>query len=355
MSLPPLADRCHPHPGRAARAAVLALGLATGMPPAAALAEAFGDWRLDCATREACRLFVEGREEVTGEPRFTLALAASGQALALEFASRGPRPDDGRAMQWEVDGQLLHVLRPGEFALHGDVRRLFVTDGAAGRKLLAAMRKGMRLRISYLDAVAEAHDAVFSLDGLTAGLEALAGKAELAASPPVAAPALAEVAAPSRSEAVAALGIPYAVLERHARTSDCESTDSSAFRNVDIPIAALGQTAVLYALPCTVSGRTVTYRLYLRDTGEIGGLETLFFALHDPRFGWIGTDLLANVGFDDVSRTLRADYAGPSDRTCGYRAAWSWQDHAFRLESFEGPGDCRDAGNPGRWQRHHPR
>lgn len=247
MSLPPLADRCHPHPGRAARAAVLALGLATGMPPAAALAEAFGDWRLDCATREACRLSVEGREEVTGEPRFTLALAASGQALALEFASRGPRPDDGRAMQWEVDGQLLHVLRPGEFALHGDVR------------------------------------------------------------------------------------------------------------NVDIPIAALGQTAVLYALPCTVSGRTVTYRLYLRDTGEIGGLETLFFALHDPRFGWIGTDLLANVGFDDVSRTLRADYAGPSDRTCGYRAAWSWQDHAFRLESFEGPGDCRDAGNPGRWQRHHPR
>src|SRR5690606_33538349 len=143
-------------------------------------------------------------------------------------------PDDIRAMQWQVDGDLVHVLRPGEFALHGDTRRFFVTDAPAGRKLLGAMRGGTRLRISYLDAVAEAHDAVFSLGGLTAGLEALSGQMGLPAAPKIAAPALAEVAAPSRSEAVAALGIPYAVLERHARSSDCEATDSVSFRNVGV-------------------------------------------------------------------------------------------------------------------------
>ena len=355
MSPHPVAERRKTRVRLSALATAAAVCLLVGLSSPRAQADTFGEWRLDCATREACRLATQGREELTGEPLFVLALSPSGDALALELAVGGPRPDDIRAMQWEVDGNLVHVLRPGEFALHGDTRRFFVTDAPAGRKLLGALRGGARLRISYLDAVAEAHDAVFSLGGLTAGLEALSGQMGLPAAPKIAAPALAEVAAPSRSEAVAALGIPYAVLERHARSSDCEATDSVSFRNVGVPIAALGQTAVLYAIPCTVSGNTVTYRLYMRDTGEIGGIETLHFALHDPRFGWTGTDLLSNVRFDDAAGLLAAEYLGPGDRVCGYRANWSWQDHAFRMERFEGPNDCRDASRPESWARQHPR
>lgn len=357
MSPPPAARRHEPRARLSLllRAAAVAFCLLAGLSPAPVRAEVFADWQLDCETRETCRLATQGREELSGEPLFALALSPSGDALALELAVGAARPDDIRAMQWEVDGNLVHVLRPGEFALHGDARRFFVTDGATGRKLLTAMRGGTRLRISYLDAVAEAHDAVFSLDGLTAGLEAMSAQMSLPASPKIAAPALAEVAAPTRSEAVAALGIPYAVLERHARSSDCEATDSDAFRSVSVPIAALGQTAVLYAIPCTASGKTVTYRLYMRDTGEIGGIETLHFALHDPRFGWTGTDLLSNVRFDHATGLLEAEYVGPGDRVCGYRASWSWQDHAFRMERFEGPDDCRNASRPNSWTRQHPR
>lgn len=355
MSPHPVAERRKPPDRLSALATVAAVCMLAVLSSPPVRAAPFGDWQLDCATREACRLATQGREELTGEPLFVLALSPSGEALALELAVGGPRPDDTRAMQWEVDGNLVHVLRPGEFALHGDARRFFVTDAGAGRKLLDALRGGTRLRISYLDAIAEAHDAVFSLDGLTAGLEAMAGQLKLPAAPKVAAPALPQIAAPSRSEAVAALGIPYAVLERHARSSDCEATDSDAFRNVGIPIGALGQTAVLYAIPCTVSGKMVTYRLYMRDTGEIGGIETLYFALHDPRFGWTGTDLLSNVRFDHTAGVLAAEYVGPGDRVCGYRASWIWQDHAFRMEQFEGPDDCRGADRPGSWARQHPR
>ncbi|WP_249696342.1 DUF1176 domain-containing protein [Stappia sp. WLB 29] len=355
MSPHPIAERRKLPARHSALATAALLCLLAGLSSPRAQADTFGEWQLDCATREACRLATQGREELTGEPLFVLALSPSGDALALELAVGGPRPDDIRAMQWQVDGDLVHVLRPGEFALHGDTRRFFVTDAPAGRKLLDALRGGARLRISYLDAVAEAHDAVFSLDGLTVGLEAMAGQLKLPAAPKVAAPAFPEVPAPSRSEAVAALGIPYAVLERHARSSDCEATDSDVFRNVSIPIGALGQTAVLYAIPCTVSGETVTYRLYMRDTGEIGGIETLYFALHDPRFGWTGTDLLSNVRFDHAAGVLTAEYVGPGDRVCGYRASWSWQDHAFRMERFEGPDDCRNASRPANWTRQHPR
>lgn len=63
-------------------------------------------------------------------------------------------------------------------------------------------------------------------------------------------------------------------------------------------IAAVSQVATLYAIACTAGGSHVTYRLYLRDSGEIGGVEALVFALHDPRFGWSGTDLLVNPAFE---------------------------------------------------------
>lgn len=334
---------------------LLAAALALGLPAQPCRAETFGDWRLDCPAAGQCRLSTQGVEEQTGAALFTLSLAAGRTALALAFTAQGARPDDARAMQWEVDGRLVHVLRPEEFAPYGDVRRLFVTGPAAGAALLPALKAGTRLRISFLDAVANAHDAVFSLAGLSAGLEALVARSGGTDASRIAAPeALPPVARPDRHEAVAALGIPYAVLERHARTSDCEATESPALADADVPVAVLGNTATLYAIPCTVSGKVTTYRLYMRDSGEIGGIETLVFALHDPRFGWIGSELLTGVSYDRQAGLLLAEYVGRSDRVCGYRAAWRWQEHAFALASFEGPADCRDAGRPANWRRHFP-
>jgi invasion protein IalB len=340
---------------------VLAAGLlafclqALGPAASRAHAETFGDWQLDCSSRDNCQLTTTGVEEQSGQPLYTLALRAGKAALSLSFSAGRARPDDTRAMQWEVDGTLVHVLRPEEFAPFGDIDRLYVTDTAAGDRLLAALRGGTRLRVSYLDAVADAHDAVFSLTGLTAGLQALGGAASGLDTARLAAPdTLAALARPSRREIVTALGIPYAVLERHARTSDCESTDSASIANAEVPVGVLGNASTLYAIPCTVSGNAVTYRLYMRDSGEIGGIETLAFALHDPRFGWVGTDLLTGVAYDHDRGLLTAEHVGRSDRVCGYRAAWRWQDYAFVMERFEGPAECRDAGNPGRWTQVFP-
>lgn len=337
-------------------ASVLAFGLPALSPAASpARAETFGDWQLDCPSPDNCHLTTTGVEEQGGQPLYTLALRAEKAALSLSFSAGRARPDDARAMQWEVDGTLVHVLRPEEFGPFGDIHHLYVTDAAAGGRLLAALKGGARLRVSYLDAVADAHDAVFSLAGLTAGLKALGetaggiGSARIA--PPDTVPA---VPRPSRHEIVTALGIPYAVLERHARTSDCESTDSASIANANVPVGVLSNAATLYAIPCTVSGSAVTYRLYMRDSGEIGGLETLAFALHDPRFGWVGTDLLTGVAYDHEQGLLTAAHVGRSDRVCGYRAAWRWQDYAFVLERFEGPADCRDAGSQGRWTQVFP-
>lgn len=354
-----------PHPRNSHRPGHTALRLALPailaalwllMPPAQA--QETGDWTLTCAEAH-CRLETSGRSDQTEAPAYRLFLLAKkgDAALSLGLSSDGPQPDAGRAMQWEVDGQLVHVLRPEAFAGFGSGNDLFVTDPAAGRAVMPALLRGQRLRISYLDALAEPHDAEFSLNGLTAGLAALAEKQGRASTttPPLASPSdLERRAPPSRVAAVRGLGTPPAVLYRHATTGDCESLESENMASRDLVVGVLSPTSTVYAIPCTAGATGVTYRLYLRDSGEIGGVETLYFALHDPRFGWIGSDLLSGVSFDAEKGTLSAAFTGRSDRHCGYRATWRWSDYAFRLQSFRGPTDCAQSGSPERWKSVYP-
>jgi hypothetical protein len=322
-----------------------------------AKAESFGDWQLTCPTRDDCTLSTAALDDTGGPdgPRLVFGAGTNG-ALSLALEATRPRPDDRRAQQWAVDGGLTHVVRPDDLALFGNRDRFHVVSSQAGSVLLPALKAGTNLRISYLDAIGEAHDRNFSLTGLTDGLTALAQRLELASVPArIAAPRdLAETPPPTRQQAVAELGIPYAVLDLHARSGACESTASPSIASQDVIIAAISQVATLYAIACTAGGSHVTYRLYVRDSGEIGGVEALVFALHDPRFGWSGADLLVNPGFDPDTARLTASYIGRSDRHCGYRASWIWQEYAFRLERFEGPQSCADAARPGRWTAFYP-
>lgn len=347
------ARRKRPLPAMLAGLWLLALVTA---PPSRA--QETGDWTLTCA-EALCRLETPGRSEQTDAPAYRLFLLAekSRAALSLGFRSDGPQPDAGRAMQWEVDGRLVHVLRPEAFAGFGSGNDLFVTDPAAGQAVMPALLRGQRLRISYIDALGEPHDAVFSLNGLAAGLAALAEKQDRTEKtpPPLAAPSgLERRAPPSRAAAVRALGTPPAVLYRHATTGDCESPESENMASREVVVGVLSPTSTVYAIPCTAGATGLTYRLYLRDSGEIGGVETLYFALHDPRFGWIGSDLLSGVSFDADKATLNAAFTGRSDRHCGYRASWRWSDYAFRLQSFRGPSDCAQSGSPKRWTSFYP-
>ena len=65
--------------------------------------------------------------------------------------------------------------------------------------------------------------------------------------------------------------LPGILLETHYRTSECE--DMETIKGPEPIIAVLSDVARLYALPCTSSSHDdVTYRVYLFETGEIGGI-----------------------------------------------------------------------------------
>lgn len=136
------------------------------------------------------------------------------------------------------------------------------------------------------------------------------------------------------------------VMAKHMTESDCEDPASEHMRGLQGIVAALSPTAVLYALPCTFDGRNASYRLYARETGEIGGLETLYFALWSPDYGWSGTDLLHNIKADGPKLSARFK-AGPGG-DCGLAAEWTWTDYAYRLERFAAEPVCRGR-DPADW------
>jgi len=128
------------------------------------------------------------------------------------------------------------------------------------------------------------------------------------------------------------------VLDRHVAESRCEDPATELMRNFEPVIAQLSETAILYAIPCTAGAYNVTYRLYMRETGEIGGVETLYFATWSGEYGWGGTDLLFNIDIDGPR--LSAFYKGRGLGDCGTDAQWLWRDYAFRLLRFAAQDTC---------------
>ena len=319
-------------------------------------------WALSCPTpQQPCSARLAEDNPPEGAPPFALVLERTPTGLALAFEAPFPRPDDARAMQWDVDERPLEVLAPDAFAPFGTLSHLYVSDPGAGGRILQGLAKGNRLRVSFLDALANAHEISFDLAGTQAAIARLSGEESRSGTglPRVGPPTeKVRLEPPTRAQAVAALGVPLAVIEHHMRASDCEAPDSPGLSGAQTVIGVLSQVATLYALPCTAgagAGNTATWRLYMRDSGEIGGVEDLVFAVHDPRFGWIGTELLPHPRFDGESLTLSASFTGRSDRHCGFSGRWVWQDYAFRLEEMKSPRSCADASAPSRWETRYAR
>lgn len=141
------------------------------------------------------------------------------------------------------------------------------------------------------------------------------------------------------------------VMAQHYAASDCEDPQSELLRENPGITAQIGPTSTLYALPCTKSGGRVAYRLYAHETGEIGGVKTLYFARFTRTHGWSGTDLLADIAVDGPA--LRAFLPAEDGSLCGY-GEWTFTDYAYRLDRFATDARC-DARPPAEWTTLYPR
>ncbi len=325
-----------------ARMAVAAL-IGIALPAADGRAEVFRDWQADCSSEGGCRA-------VTGDnPRLIVERTvpdSAGWFTAIEFTANPARDD--RAIALTVSGGPRLVLAPDSgFRAYGAPGRFYVTDPNALESLLPAMLAGDEVRIDYFDVTNERRSSTLSLAGLTASILWIEDRMGVTGTPRNAVPPSGiPLAGPPDGNPVRDAGIPEMVRAYHERTSDCEIYEDDRLRELGSQIETLSRTSILYVLPCTAHAYNVTYRLYLRDIGEIGGIRTLYFADYSPDTAWSGTDLLFNVSVE--GNRLTAFYKGRGLGDCGTLAEWQWNEYNYRLVRYAVESECRGV-QPEEW------
>jgi hypothetical protein len=332
-----------------------ALALATAAS-AAALADlrsqTFRAWRATCFSEGGCEAATGDRELASPAEELRLVVErtapeAPGWHVALELLGAPPSLNRPLVLHFS-DGSTVTLDPRTDTQLHRTPERYYIAEPAALAMLLPAMMEGERVRVDYIDVAGEPRAYALSLLGLNAAMlwieEQLGALGtQRRAVPPGDIPAAEPLPA---SEGAARAGIPPPVLSTHLAQSGCEDPGSELMAQFEPLIEQLSDTAILYAIPCIAGAYNVAYRLYVRETGEIGGVRTLYFASWDDAHRWSGTDLLYNVAVDGPR--LTAFYKGRGLGDCGTLGEWTWVDTGYRLDRYAAQEDCQGV-PPERW------
>jgi len=340
---------------RALSVAILGLGLLVAAAPGQAeIARRFASASIACSDDKVCVASIEAR----GDPRPSLLALTRGPETrarwTLSIATLTALADPDRALALSIDNGVDVTLRPGaDFAAFVKPGNYYLLAQAALDRLMIGLPRGHDLRVSYLDIAGAPHTDRFPLDGLADALNAIDDaqgrvRGDRRAGPPTGLPPADQ---PDAAALIADAGIPEQLMAWHLAASQCEAPDSPALKPVAPVIGPLSDTATLYAIPCFAGALGTGYRLYMAERGEIGGLHLLSFAGLSRRFGWIGSDLLADVAFRADDHVLTGQIIG--DDGCRGRGTWTWDAFAFRLDSYEVDRTCPAKG-AGDWERAYP-
>lgn len=150
------------------------------------------------------------------------------------------------------------------------------------------------------------------------------------------------------SQSLANEPLPEMLLDTHYRTSDCEALET--IKGPKPITAVLSDVASLYALPCTSSSHDdVTYRVYLFETGEIGGIRPLLFSLYTPKLGWVGTDILRGVKLNAKTGEITHKTFSRWGGACGTYGLWQWNDFTLKMLKFSFRKSCTTGKNIKDW------
>lgn len=307
-----------------------------------------GDWRMACEGTNCAISSKSDEDDIVflarrGRPLSTFA-------FGLRLASVSPDPDVPLVLR--VDSGPKLSFHPGrDFGFFGPRDDLFLTETGHAERIFTAMTTGRHLQVFMAEggAIVERR---FSLDGFTQALVHVAEAQgrdhdDTQLGPPDMA-RRGDGARPPVENGIGLRGLPASIVDRHMRESRCEELDSGRVGEIEPVSRRLSATASVYALPCTASSDNVTWRLYLAETGEIGGITSLHFARHDARDGWTGTDLLWNVSLSEDG-TLTSLRRGRGETDCGSFARWTWHERRFILQEVRQRSACNGNASSESW------
>lgn len=292
------------------------------------------------------------RPSTSGLQALILGRFETGDGIAVGLSTPGAIVDRDRPMTLRIDGKRIADLAPRSGFLPLErVEAFWITDAALAQTVIAALPTAKSVRFEYIDVTGAPHDADIDVAGFAdvlAWTDRQLGRTTV--KPIGVAPRGLDAAPnPGRADLVIRMGVPPRLTAKHMAASDCEAPNSPLLRAFKPVIGVLSSTAILYSIPCTASAGNISYRLWVVESGEIGGITAQYFALLDPVYGWKGSDLLHNVAYDDKTARLTATYRAGGG--CGSRGTWRWKNWAFAMEEFRLAETCAEGRDPADWPK----
>ncbi|MBS1167336.1 MAG: hypothetical protein H6R00_3361 [Proteobacteria bacterium] len=320
---------------------LLAIALSTVMDAAAAEPKRFGAFSVVCDESKHCAASVQAVNPDKASV-FVLSRAPDSRARwTVLISTQGVLADRDRPVALSVDNGVDITLRPvSDYAPFVHPSDYYLVSQTSLDRLMLQVQRGHMLRFSFIDLAGAAHSDRFPLDGLAPALNEIDTQqgripGDRRAGPPVGLPEAPDVDVAAH---LAAAGVPPRLLELHLASAACEAPDAADIVDAKPLIAPLSQTATLYAIPCFRNASGLVSRLYMIESGEIGGMAPLVFAGFSDRLGWYGVDVLSAVAYDPASRRLEA--TGADDHGCAFRGSWTFADTAFRLDHLSAATSC---------------
>lgn len=328
----------------------------------------FGDWQADCGDEGVCVLFNRSAGSADGDGTGEDAVLALRRGPApdaswqLFVAPLAPPADLTHPFALWVDGGPKLTFNPGyDFLAFGTPNNLFLVNSGLATRLLKMMMAGGNADFAWEPDGGGSARVRFALPGLDDGLRWIDGQQgrkqqgiaerERTVTAPTDLqphPIMADVRSPIDG-GTGQRGLPAYLLGQHYGVHGCEDLDSPLMAKTEPRDARLSDSAVLYVVPCTVSGKRIASRLYVVETGEIGGIETLTFARYAADYGWVGTDTLVNVEFDTDKGELISVSSDRDVDGCGHAAHWRWRGIRFALVEYRYRETCSGSANPAQW------
>lgn len=296
----------------------------------------FRDWLAACRTDGYCSATAYDNPNPAGVPVADHVLRVGrhpqGTYWEISVATVVPMADPGSSFTLTVDGAAVDFQSPHDVGAYGSINDFFFIDTRA-QELFDLMGPGATLVAAFTDTDGRPQQARFSLAGLTAALtfidehQGRLGAERVAMAPPM---GLMPVVADGLGE------VPAAVIDLHRMQADCDPLEYLPHGR-DAVVAALGDTDVLYLMPCLAGAYNFGYLAYV---GDGSFYQQIYFADYADHTGWGGTPFLINPHFDEATGALTQFNRGRGLGDCGNWGEWRWVGDAFRLIEYRHQGEC---------------
>lgn len=257
-----------------------------------------------------------------------------------------------RPLALRIAGQRLQSLRANrDFRSFSKPNEFFLINKPALPLLFRRMIESRRMFFTFAAGNKQRINASYSLNGLSDALLWIDEKQKrIGSRRSVEAPVERSIAKPAAPVGKPLLDAETLATNLHRKTLDPEACDLSPEKiySIGVSVEALDEATTLVIIPCFTAAHNTLSRVFLvNEKNQKASLQ--LWATFSTFTGWVGSDLLSNVSFDNQTKELAMLHKGRGIGDCGISGIWRWRDDGrFEMKEFRAKDDCdgRDDGWP---------